>query len=86
MTFRAEPFQGTESDEAITRSHVQNGVIGPQPGLVEHLVADWVQELGEIVLARFGISTETHVQQPPLPAVRRARHNRAFCPALSHNR
>jgi hypothetical protein len=40
MTFRAEPFQGAESNEAITGAHIENGVTGPQLGLVEHLVAD----------------------------------------------
>jgi hypothetical protein len=80
MTFRAEPFQGAESNEAVTGSHVQNGVIGSQLGLVEHLVADRVQELGEILLACLGITTETHVQQPLVPAVRSLRHNSAFCP------
>jgi len=40
MTFRAERFQGTESYEDITGAHAENGVTGPQLGLVEHLVAD----------------------------------------------
>src|SRR5262249_41942079 len=63
----------------VTGADVENGVIGPQLGLVEHRVADRVQELVEQLLACFRIATETHVQQPPLPAVRSVRHNRAFC-------
>ena len=74
MTFRPEPLQGAEGDEAVTGAHVENGVIGPKPGLVEHRVADRVQVLGEILLAGFGIAAEAHVQQPPVPAVGSRRH------------
>ena len=62
MTFRPEPLQGAEGDEAVTGAHVENGVAGPQPGLVEHPVADRVEELGQIPLAGFGIAAEAHVQ------------------------
>ena len=74
MTFRPEPLQGAEGDEAVTGAHVENGVIGPKPGLVEHRVADRVQVLGEILLAGLGIAAEAHVQQPPVPAVGSRRH------------
>ena len=41
----------------------------------EHRLADWVQDLGEHVLADGGIAAEPHIRQPPVPAVRSLRHN-----------
>lgn len=82
LTGRAQPLQRAEGDEAVTRAHVQQRVAGLQVGVVEHLVADRVQELGEILLADSGITAEPHIEQPSVPAVRSLRHNRLLCPPV----
>jgi hypothetical protein len=63
------PFQRAEGNQAVPGAHVEHGVTGLQPGLVEHRIPDWVQQLGENTVTFGGIAAEPPVHQPPVPAV-----------------
>jgi hypothetical protein len=69
VTGRREPFQRAERNQAVPGAHVEHGVTGLQPALVEHRVPDRVQQLGQETLTGGGIAAEPPVHQPPVPAV-----------------